>query len=466
MVNSSDSYDDILCESFYPENNIQEQILWMTQKSLIDSLSIKESLWEIKEYLSKWEMPSEYLYLAWSDIYNNNCYSVNSPYHSVSVLEIKWMLQNAEKLDKHLWSTIIDIWCGNWKKPATLIKYLKSKWLWSNINKYIWLDWSFSMLQATKNNFDKAGISGVKCECSKQRFQELKMDDSWWKKTFMFMWWNLWTFSSDEEMRNFLLDVRNNMSDEDTFMSTVFVLPEQRDSQEISDAELHDLQTWFVKAEKDRYNANNLWDMEKQKDVDMMRSMGVESITIDDFDVDFFFDQESQKLIDTKIFKKDILAWGQLIFPKWFVLNSPWTSLDKFFFQPLVSEKIKDFSESIYNTNQSREFVLNFFDKYLHIDVDKLQYKAERNNSTNTMEIFVECLDDLNIYIQDDVVKKVKWDKIMIHQSHRFTNDEINDKFSEAWLEVVDDLKVWWNIKLLDKLVHEELMKIYVLKKK
>ena len=31
----------------------------------------------------------------------------------------------------------------------------------------------------------------------------------------------------------------------------------------------------------------------------------------------------------------------------------------------MLEKKIKDFSESIYNTNQSREFVLNFFDKYL-----------------------------------------------------------------------------------------------------
>ena len=460
------SYENILQDFFYPEHDIQQQVLSITQRSLLDSLTIKQSRWKIKELLSNWELPSEYLYLAWADIYNKNCFSINSPYHAVSLLEAAWLLKNAQNLDKYLWETIIDIWCWNWSKPASLLKYMKENWLWSNIKKYIWLDWSVSMLKATEDNFHKAKIPDMECEVWKQRFQELESENIQWKKTFAFLGWSLWTFSNEQELFEFLKDVKDNMDDEDAFVATVFTLPEDTDKQEISDEELNQLQKRFIKAERERYDMNNLWEEEKQKDVDMMRLIWVDFITTKDIDVDFFFDEASQSLIDRKIFNKNIILWWDVLFEKWFAIDSPWIELNRHFFQPMIEKKIKDFSESIYNTNQSREFVINFFDKYLRADINKLAYKAERNETTNTMEIFVECLDNIDFHIKWDVVKKNKWDKIMIHKSHRFTHDEIENKFSESWFQILDWLQIWWDLELLKKLVHEELMKIYVLKKK
>lgn len=466
MVEKENSYQNILHDFFYPEHDIQNQVLAMTQKSLIDSLAIRESWWKIKEHLINWELPSEYLYLAWADIYNKNCYSVNSPYHAVSVLEAGWLLKNAKDLDKYLWSTIIDIWCWNWAKPASLLKYLKSIWLGSHIKKYIWLDWSVSMLRATDDNFHKARVPDLECEVWKQRFQELKSDDIQWKKTFTFLWWSLWTFTDPKELDDFLQDLRNNMWLEDTFVATVFTMPEENNNDEMSDKELKQLQKRFMKAERERYDVNNLRETEKQKDVDMLRNIWVDSITTDDLDLDFFFDEFSQNLIDRKIFNKDINIWWEIIFPKWFVMDSPGTLLDKEFFLPMVEKKIKDFSESIYNTNQSREFVLNFFDKYLHVDMNKIAYKAKWNEQTHTMEIFVECLDNVSLHMPNEIVNKKKWDKIMIHSSHRFHHDEIENKFDTNWFEILDELQIWWDLELLKKLVHEELMKIYILKKK
>lgn len=466
MVEKENSYQNILHDFFYPEHDIQNQVLALTQKSIIDSLAIRESWWKIKEHLEGWELPSEYLYLAWAEIYNKNCYSVNSPYHAVSVLEAGWLLKNAKDLDKYLWSTIIDIWCGNWAKPASLLKYLKSIWLGSHIKKYIWLDWSVSMLRATDDNFHKAKVPDLECEVWKQRFQELKSDDIKWKKTFTFFWWSLWTFTDPKELDEFLQDLRNNMWPEDTFVATVFTMPEENNNDEMSDQELKQLQKRFMKAERERYDVNNLRETEKQKDVDMLRNIWVDSIATDDFDVDFFFDESSQNLIDRKIFNKNINIWWEIIFPKWFVMDSPGTLLDKEFFLPMVEKKIKDFSESIYNTNQSREFVLNFFDKYLHADMNKISYKAKWDEQSHTMEIFVECLDNVSLYAQNEVINKKKWDKIMIHSSHRFHHNEIENKFDTNWFEILDELQIWWDLELLKKLVHEELMKIYILKKK
>lgn len=466
MEEKGNKYEDILHEFFYPEEDLQQQVLSMTQKSLVDSLAIKASWWKIKDHLEHGELPSEYLYLAWADIYNKNCYSVNSPYHAVSILEAGWLLKNAENMDKYLWSTIIDIGCWNGAKPASLIKYLKSIWLWSHIKKYIWLDGSVSMLRATDDNFYQAKIPDLEYEVGKQRFQELKSDDIPWKKTFTFLWWSLGTFTDSKEWDEFLQDLRNNMSGDDTFVATVFTLPEDSDSKEISDQELKELQKRFMKKERERYDINNLWETEKQKDVDEFRNIGIDFITTKDFDTDFFFDEPSQSLIDRKTFNKDITMWWELLFEKWFFIDSPWTVLDKEFFMPMVEKKIKNFSESIYNTNQSREFVLNFFDAYLHADMDTLAYKAERNEATHTMEIFVECLQDLDLYTPNDRIHKKKWERIMIHQSHRFTHDEIEDKFTKNWFEIIDSLQIWWNLEILKKLVHEELMKIYIVKKK
>lgn len=466
MLKKENNYENILHDFFYPENDLQQIVLWMVQKSLVDLLAVKESWPKIKEHLEKWELPSEYLYLTWADIYNKNCFSVNSPYNAVSILEAWWLLKNAAALDKYLWSTIVDIWCWNWAKPASLLKYLKSIWLGSHIKKYIWLDWSVSMLRAADDNFHKADITDLEYEMWKQRFQELKSDNIKWKKTFMFLWWSLWTFTDPKDLDEFLQDVSDNMWADDTFIATVFTMPEEDDKFTISDKELKELQTWFIKAERERYDVNNLREYEKQIDVNNLRNIWVTEITIDDFDIDFFFDENSQKLIDRKTFKKDIVMYWDILFPKWFILDSPWTVLDRDFFQPMVEKKIKDFSESIYNTNQSREFVLNFFDKYLHADINKIAYKAEWNQQNHTMEIFVECLNDVDLYPQNEVVHKKKWDKIMIHSSYRFYHDEIENKFEQKWFEILDSLQIWWDLELLKKLVHEEIMKIYILKKK
>jgi hypothetical protein len=82
------------------------------------------------------------------------------------------------------------------------------------------------------------------------------------------------------------------------------------------------------------------------------------------------------------------------------------------------------------------------------------------------MEIFVECLDNVSLYAQNEVINKKKWDKIMIHSSHRFHHNEIENKFEQNWFEILDELQIWWDLELFKKLVHEELMKIYILKKK
>jgi hypothetical protein len=74
----------------------------------------------------------------------------------------------------------------------------------------------------------------------------------------------------------------------------------------------------------------------------------------------------------------------------------------------MIEKKVKDFSESIYNTNQSREFVMNFFDKYLHADMNKISYKAKWDEQSHTMEIFVECLDNVSLYAQNEVINKKK----------------------------------------------------------
>ncbi|MCF7834873.1 L-histidine N(alpha)-methyltransferase [Candidatus Gracilibacteria bacterium] len=466
MQKKENSYEHILQEFFYPEHDLQQMVLGIVQKSLVDLLAIKESWSKIKEHLEKGELPSEYLYLTGAEIYNRNCFSVNSPYHAVALLEAGGLLKNAPDLEKYLGSTIIDIGCGNGAKPAGLLKYLKSIGLGSHIKKYIGLDGSVSMLRATDDNFHKAGIPNLEYETGKQRFQELKSDDIKGKKTFTFLGGSLGTFTDPKEFDEFLQDVKDNMSAEDTFVATVFTLPEEDDKSTISDQELKELQKRFIKAERERYDIHNLREHEKQIDIDMLRNMGVEEITIDDFDIDFFFDEDSQKLIDRKTFKKDIVMYGDVIFPKGFSMDSPGTLLDRDFFLPMVEKKVKDFSESIYNTNQSREFVLNFFEKYLHVDPSKLAYKAKWNETTHTMEIFVQCLEDLNIYIQDDQIQKNKGDKFMIHQSHRFTHNEIENKFTKNGFEIVDGLQIGGDLQLLKKLVHEEIMKIYILKKK
>jgi hypothetical protein len=43
MVKKENNYQNILHDFFYPEYDIQNQVLAMTQKSLIDSLAIRES---------------------------------------------------------------------------------------------------------------------------------------------------------------------------------------------------------------------------------------------------------------------------------------------------------------------------------------------------------------------------------------------------------------------------------------
>lgn len=465
MTEVKKDYENILLDLFYPEQDIQQQVLAMTQMSLVDSLNIRKSWDKIKEHLEKWEMPSEYLYLAWAHIYNKNCYSINSPYHTVSILEASWLMKNTPFLDKYLWNTLIDIWCGNWAKPASLLKYMKENGLGKNIRKYVWLDWSASMLRATDDIFHKANIPNLEYEWWMQRFQELESEEVDWTKTFMFLGGSLWTFNNQEELNNFLQDVKNNMTEKDTFVGTVFTLPEEKERKEITDEELKQLQQWFLKAERERYDINNIWDTEKQIDIDIFRSNWI-PVTKEDFDTDFFFDEKNQLLIDRKIFKKDIKIWWMTVIEKWFTIDSPGTLLDKHFFMPMVEKNIKDFSESIYNTNTSREFVLNFFERYLKVSEWKLSYRAERNQQDHTMEIFVECLADFNIYIQDDIIYKKKWDKIIIHKSHRFTHEEIENIFTRNWFEIVDGLKVGWDLELLKKLVHEEVMKIYVLKKK
>lgn len=465
MVKEKNNYEDILHEFFYPEHDLQNMVLSMVQKSLVDSLAIKASRWKIKEHLENWELPSEYLYLAWADIYNRNCFSVNSPYHAVSLLEAWWLLKNAADLDKYLGSTIIDIWCWNWAKPASLLKYLKSIWLWSHIKKYIWLDGSVSMLRAADDNFHKAKIPDIKYEFWKQRFQELKSDDINWKKTFTFLWWSLWTFTNQKELDEFLQDLRNNMWPEDTFVATVFTIPEDKNDKDISDQELKQLQKRFLDAERERYDIFNVWESEKQNIVDIFLYQWI-NFTTKDIDLDFYFDEDNQRIVDIITFKNDIVSWWFTVIEKWFVINRPSAdALDRYFFQPMIEKKVKDFSESIYNTNQSREFVLNFFEKYLHVDISDLAYKAEWNDKTNTMEIFIECLNDVDLYVQDEVVHKKKWDKIIIHSSHRFTHNEIENKFTKNWFEIVDWLQIWWDLQLLQKLIHEELMKIYILKK-
>lgn len=459
-----EDYEKILSDFFYPEQDIHQEVLAMTQMSLLDSLNIKQSWPKIKKYLEQWKLPSEYLYLAWSSIYNKNCYSINSPYHTVSMLEASGLMKNAPLLDKYLWEEIIDIWCGNWAKPASLLKYMKEKNLWKNIKKYIWLDWSVAMLKATDDVFSKANIDGLNYETSRQRFQELESKDVDWNKTFMFLWWSLGTFDNQKELDDFLQDVRNNMTKEDSFVATVFTLPEEKEKKEISNEELRQLQKWFLKAERERYNKNNIWDHEKQIDIDNLRNHGI-IVQKEDFDIDFYFDESSQKLIDRKTFKKDIKINWMIVFEKWTVIDSPGTALDKDFFMPMVSKNIKDFSESIYNTNTSREFVLNFFERYLKVPEWKLSYKAKWNQWDHTMEIFVECLDNISFYIQNKVVHKKKWEKVMIHKSHRFKHKEAENIFEKNWFQITEELKIWWDLELLKQLVHDEIMKIYILKK-
>jgi hypothetical protein len=43
MVKKENNYQNILHDFFYPEHDIQNQVLAMTQMSLVDSLAIKAS---------------------------------------------------------------------------------------------------------------------------------------------------------------------------------------------------------------------------------------------------------------------------------------------------------------------------------------------------------------------------------------------------------------------------------------
>ena len=466
MGKGKNNYQDVLQEFFYPENDIHQKVVSGTQMSLVDALAIKNSWSDIHKFLENWKLPSEYLYLAWADIYNKNCYSINSPYHVVSALEGEGLLQNAERLDSYLWSTLIDIWCGNWAKPASLLKYMKSIGLGTHIKKYMGLDGSESMLKATEDIFSKANIPNLEYELGKQRFQELNVHTIEWKKTFMFLWWSLWTYSNQKEWDEFLQELNDTMGKDDTFVTTVFTLPEESTVKEISDEELKQLQQRFITAERERYERNNLWEREKQIAIENLKQIGVDAISAADFDTYFFFDEGKQKLIDKKTFTKDIKIGWDIIFPKWFTLESPGTLLDKSFFQPTVEKKVKDFTDSIYNTNQSSEFVLNFFAKYLQANTNEIAYKAEWNDHTHTMEICIECLQDTKLYIQDEVIAKKKWDKIMIHSSHRFSQNEIENLSERNNFEIIDTFKIWWMIDPSNTLFHEELMKIYILKKK
>ena len=53
------------------------------------------------------------------------------------------------------------------------------------------------------------------------------------------------------------------MGKDDTFVTTVFTLPEESTVKEISDEELKQLQQRFITAERERYERNNLWEREK-----------------------------------------------------------------------------------------------------------------------------------------------------------------------------------------------------------
>lgn len=46
-------YEHILYDFFYPEQDIHQEVLAMTQMSLLDSLNIKQSWPKIKEYLEQ-----------------------------------------------------------------------------------------------------------------------------------------------------------------------------------------------------------------------------------------------------------------------------------------------------------------------------------------------------------------------------------------------------------------------------
>lgn len=91
----------------------------------------------------------------------------------------------------------------------------------------------------------------------------------------------------------------------------------------------------------------------------------------------------------------------------------------------------------MYNNKESEVFVFNGL-KNLGIDTSFCDYHIEYNQVTSTVEIGIKFIDNYDILLSNwEIIKKKKGEKIIVHKSKRFDQEEIDKLLKKSWLKRV-----------------------------
>ena len=395
--------------------------------------------------------------------HSNNPSSFAFVQHSA---ELCTMLDHALELLPFVRHTIIDIWCGDWKKSIPLLNEIISQSDKGNKYQYVWLDFSPIMLRSARNTFDHHAN-----ELIDGRFSSLdlfsdemkdKLSNASVPTTYLMLWWTPCNFSK-QNLTSFLDKMFELMSKWDTFIINFYTYGnhDQWDHQ----LTLQELQANFIRAEKQRYKQYNLFEVEKRWDI---ANFQIEfpwiKIFPNDFSLTFFFDASRQMLVDRRTYHNDIYWNGEKIIGQWEYFDSLWTTLDDDFFAKSVDWQYEDFVGDLYTTNESREFVLSLF-KALGCEDHALSYKVASLGDTPGKEIFVDCLKKQPICLWDIKYTIPAESSFHVTQTARYTDEEIHNIFWwYPWREIVHSFPIVLQHQYAN--YSYETMRSYVIEKK
>ncbi len=418
------------------------------------------------EQLESWKFPTDlaYQYLAYLyNLYTDNPNSLATQQH---VQELLTLLENSEKLAPYIHNTVIDIWCGNGKKWVMFVNELAEQQ--HKKFNYVWLDFSHSMLNSARNNYDyfwnkelvTANFQNIDLFSTEAREKLLTEQ---WNRTFFVLWWTPCNFRS-EDLKEFLDNIDSIMKTGDTLIINFYTFGNHKTvgNKKLT---LRELQQKFLEAETIHYQDYEFAEVEKQKKVDDIKRIAPSiDITADDLQLSFFLDEKTNLLIDRTTIVNDIYHQGEILFTRWTRFDSTWTLLDEDFFEQIDDSTYPWLINDIYNSNQSREFVLELLKKR-KCNPSKRSYRVEQMADNPWVKIRIDALDDDTLRIGDESVDIEGGTSFFVTQSKRYKDNEAQQVLlKDRNRSIIESMPVMLEHQYLD--VAYETMRSYVIQKK
>jgi len=461
-------------EMYMNQNPIADLFDWMLYNELALHKELDEKKDLLLSQLQEWVFPSDFAYKYFTRYYKQHSNSLASVASWQNISELQSLLVNIEEYKKYVNPVVIDIGCWDWKKSIPFMNELKNDKS-KTKSKYIWLDFSLDMLRSCDFSYVKYWNS----DSYDAEFYQLDVFwDKFWdvisdhpeKRTYLMFWWTPCNFPQSE-LNLFLSKLESQMRNWDSLIINFYTYWNHKS--EAYQWTLREKQYRFFEQEKRHYELHDLYTREKLATISRREEdlPGIK-IWLDDFDVDFFIDESSNRLKDRYTFKKDIMYafdksmpyFKDVLFEKWKVLISPWILLDENFFNKDVELWYDDYIWEMYNTNESREFTFSLF-KRLWFNDNELLYEVVKIDDSPSREIKITCRNEQRILYEDKTYIFKKWHEFHVTQTNRYKHNEIEEILElRKNLEVMNSFPV--NVEHAYMPTEYETMRSYVVVKK